>query len=58
MGSNVIQLLISNVLATLGVAAVILHAFRGRDREKFLLWFSLFSILCAVVLVVRNAFFR
>lgn len=46
------------MIATLGVAAVILYGFRRRDREKFLLWFGLFSILYAVVLIVRNSAFR
>jgi sigma-B regulation protein RsbU (phosphoserine phosphatase) len=58
MSSIVIHLLISNVIAMLGAAAVTLYAFRRREHEKFLLWFGLFSILYAVVLIVRNAIFR
>jgi sigma-B regulation protein RsbU (phosphoserine phosphatase) len=56
--SAIILLLISGLIATLGVAAVSLHAFRRRDRERFLLWFGLFSILYAVVLILRNSAFR
>jgi len=56
--SVIILLLISELIATFGVAAVILHVFRRRDRERFLLWFGLFSILYAVVLIVRNSAFR
>lgn len=58
MRSALSLLLISETIATLGVAAVILYIFRRRDREKFLLWFGLFSILYAVVLIVRNSAFR
>jgi sigma-B regulation protein RsbU (phosphoserine phosphatase) len=56
--SAITLLLISDVIATLGAAAVTLYAFRRRDREKFLLWFGLFSILYAVLLIVRNSAFR
>ena len=58
MRNTVALLLISNVIATLGVAAVTLYVFRRRDRERFLLWFGLFSILYATVLIVRNSAFR
>jgi phosphoserine phosphatase RsbU/P len=56
--SAIILLLISEMIATLGVAAVALYIFRRRDRERFLLWFGLFSILYAVVLIVRNSAFQ
>jgi sigma-B regulation protein RsbU (phosphoserine phosphatase) len=56
--SAIILLLISELIATLGAAAVTLYVFRRRDREKFLLWFGLFSILYAVVLILRNSAFR
>jgi sigma-B regulation protein RsbU (phosphoserine phosphatase) len=55
--STIALLLISNVIATLGVAAVTLYVFRRREREKFLLWFGLFSILYATILIVRNSAF-
>jgi sigma-B regulation protein RsbU (phosphoserine phosphatase) len=42
----------------LGAAAVTVYAIRLRHREKFLLWFGLFSILYGMVLVVRNSVFR
>jgi phosphoserine phosphatase RsbU/P len=58
MRSAIFLLLISEMIATLGVAAVILYGFRRRDRERFLLWFGLFSILYAIVLIVRNSTFR
>ena len=58
MRSAILLLLISEILATLGVAAVILYGFRRRDRENFLLWFGLFSVLYAIVLIVRNSAFR
>lgn len=58
MRSAILLLLISEMIATLGVAAVILYGFRRRDREKFLLWFGLFSILYAIVLIVRTSAFR
>jgi phosphoserine phosphatase RsbU/P len=56
--SAIFLLLISETIATLGVAAVILYGFRRRDREKFLLWLGLFSILYAIILIVRNSAFR
>lgn len=56
--STIALLLISDVIATLGVAAVTLFVFRRRDRERFLLWFGLFSILYATVLTVRNSAFQ
>jgi len=56
--SAIALLLISDVIATLGAAAVILYAFRRRDHEKYLLWFGLFSILYALVLILRNTAFR
>ena len=58
MRSAIALLLISDIIATLGGAAVILYAFRRRNHERFLLWFGLFSILYAVVLIVRNPAFR
>ena len=58
MRSAIVLLLISDVIAAFGVAAVTLHAFRRRDRERFLLWFGLFSILYAAVLIARNSAFR
>ena len=58
MRSAIALLLISEIIATLGVASVTLYAFRRRERERFLLWFGLFSVLYAVVLVVRNSVFR
>ena len=58
MRSAIVLLLISEIIATLGVAAVTLYIFRRRERERFLLWFGLFSILYSVVLVVRNSVFR
>ena len=58
MRSAIILLLISEVIAALGVAAVTLYAFRRRDRERFLFWFGLFSILYATVLIARNSAFR
>jgi hypothetical protein len=56
--SAIILLLISEMIATLGVAAVTLYVFRRRDRERFLLWFGLFSMLYAAVLILRNSAFR
>lgn len=58
MRSAIALLLISDVIATLGAAAITLYAFRRRERERFLLWFGLFSILYAVVLTVRNPAFQ
>jgi sigma-B regulation protein RsbU (phosphoserine phosphatase) len=56
--SAIILLLISELTATLGVAAVMLYVSRRRDRERFLLWFGLFSILYAAVLILRNTALR
>ncbi|MGB0124150.1 MAG: SpoIIE family protein phosphatase [Silvibacterium sp.] len=58
MRSAIIHLLISDIIATLGAAAITLYAFRRRDRERSLLWFGLFSILYAIVLTVRNSVFQ
>ena len=54
----IILLIVSTVIATLGGAAVIVYLFRRRARERFLLWFGLFSILYGFVLAVRNSAFR
>jgi hypothetical protein len=51
-------LIVGAVIATLGSAAVVLYVFRRRVRERFLLWFGLFSILYGISLVVRNSAFR
>jgi phosphoserine phosphatase RsbU/P len=51
-------LIASTVIVALGAAAVIVYAIRLRHREKFLLWFGLFSILYGLVLIVRNSVFR
>jgi phosphoserine phosphatase RsbU/P len=51
-------LIVSTVIVALGVAAVTVYAIRLRHREKFLLWFGLFSILYGLVLIVRNSVFR
>lgn len=57
MRSAIALLLISDIIGTLGAAAIALYAFRRRAHERFLLWFGLFSILYAVVLIVRNSAF-
>lgn len=51
-------LIVGTVIATLGAAAIIVHVFRRRAHEQFLLWFGLFSILYGTILVVRNTVFR
>jgi len=51
-------LMVSTVIVALGAGAVTVYAIRLRHREKFLLWFGLFSILYGLVLIVRNPVFR
>jgi hypothetical protein len=51
-------LIVSTFIATLGGAAVTVYAFRWRRRERFLLFFGLFSTLYGIVLIVRNSVFR
>jgi phosphoserine phosphatase RsbU/P len=51
-------LIVSTVIVALGAAAVTVYAIRLRHREKFLLWFGLFSILYGLMLFVRNSVFR
>ena len=58
MQSAIDLLIVGAVIATLGAAAIIVHVFRRRAHERFLLWFGLFSILYGTVLVVRNPVFR
>lgn len=58
MRAAVTLLIVSAFIATLGGAAVTVYAFRWRRRERFLLWFGLFSILYGIVLIVRNSVFR
>ena len=58
MRGTVTLLIVGTVIATLGLAAVALYAFRRRVRERFLLSFGLFSILYGIALVVRNSAFR
>jgi phosphoserine phosphatase RsbU/P len=50
-------LIVSAVIVAMGGTAVIVYAVRLRHREKFLLWFGLFSILYGLVLMVRNSVF-
>jgi sigma-B regulation protein RsbU (phosphoserine phosphatase) len=56
--SAIALLIVGTVIATLGAAAIVVHAFRRRTHEQFLLWFGLFSILYGTILVVRNSAFR
>jgi phosphoserine phosphatase RsbU/P len=56
--SAIALLIVGTVIATLGAAAIVVHLFRRRAQERFLLWFSLFSILYGAILVVRNSAFR
>lgn len=58
MREAITLLIVSAVVVALGAAAVIVYAVRLRHREKFLLWFGLFSILYGLVLMVRNSVFR
>ena len=58
MRGAVTLLIVGAVIATFGSSAVVLYAFRRRVRERFLLWFGLFSILYGIALVVRNSAFR
>jgi phosphoserine phosphatase RsbU/P len=54
----IIHLIASTVIVALGAAAVTVYAVRLRHREKFLLWFGLFSFLYGLVLIARNSVFR
>jgi sigma-B regulation protein RsbU (phosphoserine phosphatase) len=56
--SAITLLIVGAVIATLGATAVTVYVFRRRDRERFVLWFGLFSILYGIALVVRNSVFR
>jgi sigma-B regulation protein RsbU (phosphoserine phosphatase) len=56
--SAIALLIVGTVIATLGAAAIVVHVFRRRAHERFLLWFGLFSILYGTILVVRNSIFR
>ncbi len=58
MRAAITLLIVSTVIVALGAAAVTVYAIRLRHREKFLLWFGLFSILYGLVLMVRNSVFR
>jgi hypothetical protein len=55
--ASITLLIVSTVIVALGAAAVTVYAIRVRHREKFLLWFGLFSILYGLVLIVRNSVF-
>ncbi len=58
MRAAITLLIVSTVIVALGAAAVTVYAIRLRHREKFLLWFGLFSILYGLVLIGRNSVFR
>ena len=58
MRAAITLLIVSTVIVALGAAAVTVYAIRLRHREKFLLWFGLFSILYGFVLIIRNSVFR
>jgi phosphoserine phosphatase RsbU/P len=51
-------LIVGTVIVTLGAAAIAVYVFRRRSRERFLIWFGLFSLLYGTVLVTRNTAFR
>jgi phosphoserine phosphatase RsbU/P len=56
--ADITILIVSAVIVALGAASMTVYAIRLRHREKFLLWFGLFSILYGLVLMVRNSVFR
>jgi len=56
--SDITLLIVGAVIATIGTTSVTVYIFRRRDRERYLLWFGLFSILYGIALVVRNSVFR
>ena len=56
--ASITHLIASTVIMALGAAAVTVYAIRLRHREKFLLWFGLFSFLYGLVLISRNSVFR
>jgi sigma-B regulation protein RsbU (phosphoserine phosphatase) len=56
--SAIALLIVGTMIATLGAAAIVVHVFRRRAHEGFLLWFGLFAILYGTILVVRNSLFR
>ena len=56
--SAIALLIVGTMISTLGAAAIVVHVFRRRVHERFLLWFGLFSILYGTVLIVRNPVFR
>lgn len=58
MQSAIALLMVGTAIATIGATAIIVHIFRRRAPERFLLWFGLFSILYGTILVVRNSVFR
>ena len=58
MRSVITLLIVGAVIATIGATAVTVYIFRRRDRERYLIWFGLFSILYGIALVVRNFVFR
>ena len=61
MRGAITLLIVGSVIVTLGSSAgSSVSALRRRVRERFLLWFGLFSslILYGIALVVRNSAFR
>ena len=58
MCAAITHLMASTVIVALGAAAVTVYGIRLRHREKFLLWFCLFSFLYGIFLIARNSVFR
>lgn len=54
MRESLILLMIGTVLATFGAAAIAVYVFRLRRRERYLLWFGLFSFLYGTGLIART----
>jgi sigma-B regulation protein RsbU (phosphoserine phosphatase) len=56
--SDVLLLIVGTAIATLGSCAIVVHAFRRKQRERVLLWFGLFAAPYGVILILRSSVFQ
>jgi sigma-B regulation protein RsbU (phosphoserine phosphatase) len=56
--SDVLLLIVGTVIATLGLGAIVVHAFRRKSRERVLLWFGLFAAPYGIILMLRSPVFQ
>ncbi|MCU1260754.1 MAG: serine/threonine-protein phosphatase [Bryobacterales bacterium] len=58
LGDDVMLLIMGTVIATIGLAAIVVHVFRWRPGERVLLWLGLFAVPYGLSLIVKTSPFQ